>query len=277
MTGLSLQPPTRSVMLPSRPRLLSLLTLVFALLSATVAIAQPDPRVEARAHYQAGVAKYTAAQYDEAVAEFRAAEQLAPSPMNDYNIGLALDHKGDAAGAIAAYRAYLDRAPNAANRADVEAAIAKLKPYLSAGDKSEAAQSDVAFLVALTADGVEHTPEEVRLRFTGDAPLVDGGLIELASGPGWVPEAPLAYKRLRVAERVLDFIEGLRAPGDAVLGTVARFTATPLAAAELIVPDRTVIDEVARATQQDPVAYRMALMGDKHPRHKAAPTPINVR
>jgi hypothetical protein len=56
MTGLSLQPPTRSVMLPSRPRLLSLLTLVFALLSATVAIAQPDPRVEARAHYQAGVA-----------------------------------------------------------------------------------------------------------------------------------------------------------------------------------------------------------------------------
>ena len=32
----------------------------------------------------------------------------------------------------------------------------------------------------------------------------------------------------------------------------------------------TLIDEVARATQQDPVAYRMALMGDKHPRHKAA-------
>ncbi len=124
---------------------------------------------------------------------------------------------------------------------------AALNPYLSASDKSEAAQSDVAFLVALTADGVEHTPEAVRLRFTGDAPLVDGGLIELASGPGWVPEAPLAYKRLRVAERVLDFIEGLRAPGDAVLGTVARFVATPLAAAELIVPDRTVIDEVARA------------------------------
>lgn len=32
----------------------------------------------------------------------------------------------------------------------------------------------------------------------------------------------------------------------------------------------TLIDEVARATKQDPVAYRMALMGDKHPRHKAA-------
>lgn len=32
----------------------------------------------------------------------------------------------------------------------------------------------------------------------------------------------------------------------------------------------TLIDEVARTTRQDPVAYRMRLMGDKHPRHKAA-------
>ncbi len=32
----------------------------------------------------------------------------------------------------------------------------------------------------------------------------------------------------------------------------------------------TLIDEVARTTKQDPVAYRMKLIGDKHPRHKAA-------
>ena len=32
----------------------------------------------------------------------------------------------------------------------------------------------------------------------------------------------------------------------------------------------TLIDEVARATGQDPVAYRLKLMGDKHPRHVAA-------
>lgn len=32
----------------------------------------------------------------------------------------------------------------------------------------------------------------------------------------------------------------------------------------------TLVDEVARTTKQDPVAYRMRLMGDKHPRHKAA-------
>jgi isoquinoline 1-oxidoreductase subunit beta len=32
----------------------------------------------------------------------------------------------------------------------------------------------------------------------------------------------------------------------------------------------TLIDEVAEAAKQDPVTYRMKLLGDKHPRHKAA-------
>ncbi len=32
----------------------------------------------------------------------------------------------------------------------------------------------------------------------------------------------------------------------------------------------TLIDEIAQATQQDPVAYRLKLMGDAHPRHAAA-------
>ncbi|AYH43819.1 xanthine dehydrogenase family protein molybdopterin-binding subunit [Azoarcus sp. DN11] len=32
----------------------------------------------------------------------------------------------------------------------------------------------------------------------------------------------------------------------------------------------TLIDEIARSTQQDPVAYRMDLFGDQHPRHRAA-------
>ena len=32
----------------------------------------------------------------------------------------------------------------------------------------------------------------------------------------------------------------------------------------------TLLDEIARATKQDPVAYRMSLFGDKQPRHRAA-------
>jgi isoquinoline 1-oxidoreductase beta subunit len=32
----------------------------------------------------------------------------------------------------------------------------------------------------------------------------------------------------------------------------------------------TLIDEIARATKQDPVAYRLRLFGEQHPRHRAA-------
>ncbi|MDP3519746.1 MAG: xanthine dehydrogenase family protein molybdopterin-binding subunit [Hydrogenophaga sp.] len=32
----------------------------------------------------------------------------------------------------------------------------------------------------------------------------------------------------------------------------------------------TLLDDIARATKQDPVAYRMRLLGDQHPRHRAA-------
>jgi len=32
----------------------------------------------------------------------------------------------------------------------------------------------------------------------------------------------------------------------------------------------TLVDEIARKTGQDPVAYRLALLGDAHPRHRAA-------
>ncbi len=124
---------------------------------------------------------------------------------------------------------------------------AAFNPYLSASDKQEPMQADVAFLVALCGDAGGHTPEAVRLRFTGDAPLVAHGLVALAAGPGWVPDAPLIYKRVRLADRVLDFIDGQREPGPTVLGASARFVASPIPASELILPDRATLDDLARA------------------------------
>lgn len=139
-------------MRPISSRLLLLCVLALALLVPALGVpslvapheaaAQGDPRIEARTHYQAGMSKFNAGQYDEAVVEFRAAEQLAPSPLNHYNIALALERKGDAAGAIDAYRAYLDRLPNAANRGDVEASIKRLGP--TAAVQAEAAARDKA-------------------------------------------------------------------------------------------------------------------------------------
>jgi hypothetical protein len=124
---------------------------------------------------------------------------------------------------------------------------AAFNPYVSQTERNEPLQADVAFLVALIADGDKIRPEEVRLRLTPDAPLVSGGLVELAAGPGWVPDAPLVYKRVRLAERVLDYVEGLTEPSHSVLGTCARFVEAPAPASELLLPERALVDEVARA------------------------------
>ena len=124
---------------------------------------------------------------------------------------------------------------------------AAFNPYLTGGDKQEPMQADVAFLGALCGDAGGPGAESIRLRFAADAPLVSGGLVELAAGPGWLPDAPLVYKRVRLTERILDFIDGQWEPGRSVLGTAARFVALPAPATELLVPDRSNVDDLARA------------------------------
>ena len=114
---------------PLRSILVALsLAVLAAAAVATVrpAAAQGDPRVEARTRYMAGKAKFDAADYRGAIGEFTAADQLAPSAMNDYNIALAYERLGEPASAVRYYRSYLNRQPTAANRAEVEAALARL-------------------------------------------------------------------------------------------------------------------------------------------------------
>jgi SpoVK/Ycf46/Vps4 family AAA+-type ATPase len=120
-------------------------------------------------------------------------------------------------------------------------------PYASGGDRAEPMQPDVAFVIALVADAATIHPEDVRLRLVPDAPLCAGGLVELAAGSGWVPDAPLVYKKIRLAARVLDFIEGLLAPPRSVLGAAGRFIESPMATAELVLPDATLVDRATRS------------------------------
>ncbi len=124
---------------------------------------------------------------------------------------------------------------------------AAFNPYASKTDRDEPLQADVAFLIALISDDVAIHAEDVRLRLIPDAPLVAGGLVDLATGPGWAPEAPLVYKRARLTPRVLDYIEGLIAPPRSVLGAAGRYVAMPMAGVELLLPDRSIVDRAARA------------------------------
>jgi len=172
-------------------RLLRVLSFLLVFGLVPLALAQPDPRVEARAHYQAGMAKFNAAQYAQAIEEFQAAEQIAPAPMNDYNIALSYERLGDPVAAIKTYRAYLDRLPNATNRAEVEATIRRLEPQAAGAAEAAAAaeaarQADEAAAATRPADPAG-APLPVAAAATGDAELDRVAAIDLAQLRGAAP------------------------------------------------------------------------------------------
>jgi hypothetical protein len=107
------------------PQLLRYLLILGALCFAVRAHA--DDRSEARAHYQAGVKMYGSGDYQGAIREFSAAQQLAPADLNNYNLALCYDKLGDAEPAIQYYRAFLDKQPGSDKRAEIEASISRLE------------------------------------------------------------------------------------------------------------------------------------------------------
>ena len=128
--------------------------------------------------------------------------------------------------------------------ATIERGVA-FNPY-TAGN-TEPMQADVAFLVALIADGMTLLPGEIRLRFSADAPLVARGLVELSAANGWAVDPPLVYKRVRLADRVLDYIEGASEPPPSILGAIAQFVAQPMPAGDVLLPEPALLDQVTRA------------------------------
>jgi len=86
-------------------------------------------------------------------------------------------------------------------------------------------QPEVGFYVRLFAD------PRVRELFRPWAPLVRHRVVELASPGHWLPEAPLLYRRVRLAERIGWFLEDVALAADAVDGL--RWIPIPRAAGEL--------------------------------------------
>jgi tetratricopeptide (TPR) repeat protein len=99
-----------------------------ALLIATPSFAQQDL---AHDHYLAGVANYKAGRYAEAIGEFQTADQIRPSPVLSFNIAQCYEKMADLQSARTAYQEYLARAPNAPDRAAVEATIASIDKRLA--------------------------------------------------------------------------------------------------------------------------------------------------
>lgn len=89
----------------------------------------------ARSHYLKGKSLYDRADYKGAIAEFAAADGLAPSPLLEFNIALCYEKLGDAKEAVRRYRIYLDRDPNADNRSSIESKIKQLQSQLTAEEE----------------------------------------------------------------------------------------------------------------------------------------------
>jgi tetratricopeptide (TPR) repeat protein len=98
---------------------------------APPAASSADRERQARKHYEDGAAAFDAGQYHEAVAQFQAADALAPRAPLSFNIARAYELASDPAGALKYYREYLRREPAASNVDVVRGRIGELESVLA--------------------------------------------------------------------------------------------------------------------------------------------------
>jgi tetratricopeptide (TPR) repeat protein len=93
---------------------------------AAPAWADSDAEI-ARAHFATGLGYYDSGRYAEAVREFLEANRLSPLPALLFNIGRTYDRAGDPPEAVRYYRRYLEAAPEAIERGEVERRLGELE------------------------------------------------------------------------------------------------------------------------------------------------------
>jgi tetratricopeptide (TPR) repeat protein len=98
-----------------------------ALCAALASPVRAEDRATARTHYEQGTTLYDLGKYREAAQEYEHAFRLRPDPALLFNIAQAYRLGGAYADALRAYKSYLRRQPQADNRAEVTAHIAKLE------------------------------------------------------------------------------------------------------------------------------------------------------
>jgi len=164
-----------------------------ALLLAPASAYAQDGAAQARVHYQNGKDLFGKGDFKAAIAEFAAADSLASSPILEFNIALCYEKLDDKAEALRRYKLFLEKMPSAANKADVEAKIARLEKELEeerlAAEKAAAAAAKpppdqpldpALFAPAAAAAAAAATPETAPTS-TGDAELDRVSAIDIRS------------------------------------------------------------------------------------------------
>jgi len=119
------------------------------LLSSVAALAEPgaDELARAKDHFRRGNQLYDIGKYLDAAAEYRQAFELSEKPAFLFNIAQAYRLGNNAEEAIAAYRGFLRRIPDAAQRAEVEEHIEVLSKRLEADRRAKATPAPSLSLV----------------------------------------------------------------------------------------------------------------------------------
>src|SRR5450432_1802635 len=123
-------------------RLVMLLMLVGAVGTGSVARAAeltPAQKLEMKQLYERATRAYDVGKYNEAIEEYQKAYEIGGDPPMLYNIAQAYRLNDQPGEALRFYRRYLQRAPGARNREDVERKIADLEKSVEEKRKAQAA------------------------------------------------------------------------------------------------------------------------------------------
>jgi tetratricopeptide (TPR) repeat protein len=102
-------------------------TLVAAVCAAPAVVHAEGTKKGAKVYYDKGSYEYNLGHFEQAIAAFEKAYEFSPVPILLFNIGQCHRQLGNKERAVFFYRRYLEQAPNADNRADVQNRIADLE------------------------------------------------------------------------------------------------------------------------------------------------------
>jgi tetratricopeptide (TPR) repeat protein len=123
--------------------------LTLAAIAATVAVApraawadgtKDVATTRAKRHFEKGEKLFALGQFAEALDEYKAAYEAKPIPAFLFNVGQCYRNLGDFESAIFSYKKYLQLAPDAANRSQVEKLIDELEAKQEAEQERQAAK-----------------------------------------------------------------------------------------------------------------------------------------
>jgi len=148
-----------------RSSLFAVVLAVFALLSSRIADAALPTEEEARAlakeHFIKGTKLFELGRYDDAIREYEEAYKYKDDPVLLYNLGQAHRLANHTSDAIRFYKIFIQKVPNARNRAEVQMKITALERLLEEQRKTQNIPPDIAM-----GPGSRSTLEESRTTTT---------------------------------------------------------------------------------------------------------------